>query len=197
MLRRVTIKGLYHGILIVSCIVCISILAISCGSDTTGNKVDAEAFTQGITGCPSPSPESVYMCRNGQNGTDNTIAVDIILSSTVPVMGAAFDIVYEPEMVEVVRKTDHSIDSSSPADQTVWKHLSVVQQDGQDGVLIVGASRGKGMPPLTGNLPVVTLRFKSLSGKGHLKFFNNNIIDSTGQPIEGFKDRWFGLYLPP
>ena len=122
--------------------------------------------------------------------------MDITLSSTVPVIGAAFDIIYDPDMVEVVRKPDSSIDFSPP-DQTVWKYMSVVQQDSQDGVLVVGTSRGRGMPPLTGNLPVVTLKFKSLSGEGHLKFSNNNILDSSGQLIETFKDRWFGLYLTP
>jgi len=196
MLRRVTIKGFHHGILIVFYMVCIGISAISCGSDTTGNKADMEASAHEMTGCSSPPPESVYMCRNRQKEIDDIVSVDITLSSTVPVIGAAFDIIYDPDMVEVVRKPDSSIDFSPP-DQTVWKYMSVVQQDSQDGVLVVGTSRGRGMPPLTGNLPVVTLKFKSLSGEGHLKFSNNNILDSSGQLIETFKDRWFGLYLTP
>ena len=194
MLRRATIKDFYNGILIICCIVCISILAISCGSDTAKNTMEAD--TQELTTCTSPPPESIYMCRNIQKETDNIIAVDIILSSTVPVIGAAFDVVYNPEMVEVVRKTDHSIDFSPP-EQSSWKYLSVVSQDGQDGILVVGASSWRGVPPLTGNLPVVTLKFKSLSGENHLQFFNNDVIDSSGQPIETFKDRWSGLYLTP
>ena len=73
MLRRVTIKGYHHGILIVFYMVCIGISAISCGSDTTGNKANMEASAHEMTGCSSPPPESVYMCRNRQKEIDDII----------------------------------------------------------------------------------------------------------------------------
>lgn len=130
--------------------------------------------------------------------TEDIIAVDVHLNSDAPVFGAAFDLLLDQSSVEVVRKEDRSVDFSLPenpqSDSKMWKHLFVALNED---TLIIGASRGKELGPITGDIPVVTLKFNRHSSSSPLYFSNNSIIDETGTPLEIPEDRWFGGYFTP
>jgi hypothetical protein len=199
----ITGKDLLHKIGVIAWALCFSLVITSCGSGsgTTETRVDQAGFSPDVPSCSSPPPNSVYLCRNEGKSTGDIIAVDVRLNSDSPVFGAALDVMLDPSVVKAARKEDQSIDFSSPDSPQegppVWKYLFVTLKEGQEDTLIVGASRGRGIEALTGSIPVVTLKFKTPSGKTPLSFSNNSLINPAGQPIELLKDQWYGGYLAP
>jgi len=195
--------------------VCVSLVIASCGSDSgttdavvdqtsvphTETGVNRAGFFPDVPSCSSPPPNSVYLCRNETQSTGDLIAVDVRLNVESPVLGAAFDVMLDPSVVKVALKEDQSIDFSPPDSPQegppIWKYLFVTFKEGQEDTLIIGASRGRGVEPLSGSIPLVTLKFKTPSGKTPLSFSNNSILDVAGQSIELFKDQWYGGYLAP
>lgn len=185
--------------------ICLSLVITSCGSGpgsgTTQTGVTQSGFSPDVLNCASPPANSVYLCRNEAQSSADIIAVDVRLNSDSPVFGAAFDVMLDPSVVQVAQKEDQSVDfsppDSPPGDPPVWKYLFVTLKEGQEDTLIIGTSRGRGIAPLSGNIPLVTLKFKTPTGKTPLSFFNNRILDPAGQPIELFKDQWYGGYLAP
>ncbi|MBI5097020.1 MAG: hypothetical protein HZB32_05185, partial [Nitrospirae bacterium] len=191
-------KCLSRKIGVIAWAVCVSLVITSCGSGsgTTETGVDQAGFSHDVPSCSSPPPNSVYLCRNEGKSTGDLIAVDVRLNADSPVFGAAFDMTLDPSVVKVARKEDQSIDFSPPDSPQegppVWKYLFVTLKEGQEDTLIVGASRGRGIEALTGSIPLVTLKFKTPSGKTPLSFSNNSLINPAGQPMELFKDQWYG-----
>jgi len=196
-------KCLCRKIGVIAWTVCVSLVITSCGSGsgTTETGVNQAGFSPDVPNCSSPPPNSVYLCRNEGKSTGDVIAVDVRLDSDSPVFGAAFDVLLDPSVVKAAQKEDQSLDFSPPdtppGDPPIWKYLFVTLKEGQEDTLIIGASRGRGVAPLSGSIPLVTLKFKTPSGKTPLSFSNNNILDPAGQPIELFKDQWYGGYLAP
>ena len=199
----ITGKDLLHKIGVIAWAVCVSLVITSCGSGsgTTETGINQAGFSPDVPNCSSPPPNSVYLCRNEGKSTGDVIAVDVRLDSDSPVFGAAFDVLLDPSVVKAAQKEDQSLDFSPPdtppGDPPIWKYLFVTLKEGQEDTLIIGASRGRGVAPLSGSIPLVTLKFKTPSGKTPLSFSNNNILDPAGQPIELFKDQWYGGYLAP
>jgi len=173
------------------------------GSSETSPSPDVLAlFSAEVQDCSSPPSNSVYLCKNNGMSTEDIIAVDVHIKSDTPVFGAAFDLLLDKSNVEVARKTiDQSVDFSPPdspqADPPIWKYLFVALKEDQEGTLIVGASRGKGLVPLKGDIPVVTLKFKIPTGESPLSFSNNSILDETGRPLIIHEDKWYGGYFTP
>ena len=196
-------KCLSRKIGVIAWAVCVSLFITSCGSGsgTTETGINQAGFSPDVPNCSSPPPNSVYLCRNEGKSTGDVIAVDVRLDSDSPVFGAAFDVLLDPSVVKAAQKEDQSLDFSPPdtppGDPPIWKYLFVTLKEGQEDTLIIGASRGGGVVPLSGSIPLVTLKFKTPSGKTPLSFSNNNILDPAGQPIELFKDQWYGGYLAP
>jgi len=196
-------KCLSRKIGVIAWAVCVSLVITSCGSGsgTTETGINQAGFSPDVPNCSSPPPNSVYLCRNEGKSTGDVIAVDVRLDSDSPVFGAAFDVLLDPSVVKAAQKEDQSLDFSPPdtppGDPPIWKYLFVTLKEGQEDTLIIGASRGRGVAPLSGSIPLVTLKFKTPSGKTPLSFSNNNILDPAGQPIELFKDQWYGGYLAP
>jgi len=196
-------KCLSRKIGVIAWAVCVSLVITSCGSGsgTTETGINQAGFSPDVPNCSSPPPNSVYLCRNEGKSTGDVIAVDVRLDSDSPVFGAAFDVLLDPSVVKAAQKEDQSLDFSPPdtppGDPPIWKYLFVTLKEGQEDTLIIGASRGRGVVPLSGSIPLVTLKFKTPSGKTPLSFSNNNILDPAGQPIELFKDQWYGGYLAP
>jgi len=196
-------KCLSRKIGVIAWAVCVSLVITSCGSGsgTTETGINQAGFSPDVPNCSSPPPNSVYLCRNEGKSTGDVIAVDVRLDSDSPVFGAAFDVLLDPSVVKAAQKEDQSLDFSPPdtppGDPPIWKYLFVTLKEGQEDTLIIGASRGGGVVPLSGSIPLVTLKFKTPSGKTPLSFSNNNILDPAGQPIELFKDQWYGGYLAP
>ena len=196
-------KCLSRKIGVIAWAVCVSLVITSCGSGsgTTETGINQAGFSPDVPNCSSPPPNSVYLCRNEGKSTGDVIAVDVRLDSDSPVFGAAFDVLLDPSVVKAAQKEDQSLDFSPPdtppGDPPIWKYLFVTLKEGQEDTLIIGASRGRGVEPLSGSIPLVTLKFKTPSGKTPLSFSNNNILDPAGQPIELFKDQWYGGYLAP
>ena len=196
-------KCLSRKIGVIAWAVCVSLVITSCGSGsgTTETGINQAGFSPDVPNCSSPPPNSVYLCRNEGKSTGDVIAVDVRLDSDSPVFGAAFDVLLDPSVVKAAQKEDQSLDFSPPdtppGDPPIWKYLFVTLKEGKEDTLIIGASRGRGVAPLSGSIPLVTLKFKTPSGKTPLSFSNNNILDPAGQPIELFKDQWYGGYLAP
>ena len=196
-------KCLSRKIGVIAWAVCVSLVITSCGSGsgTTETGINQAGFSPDVPNCSSPPPNSVYLCRNEGKSTGDVIAVDVRLDSDSPVFGAAFDVLLDPSVVKAAQKEDQSLDFSPPdtppGDPPIWKYLFVTLKEGQEDTLIIGASRGRGVAPLTGSIPLVTLKFKAPSGKTPLSFSNNRILDPAGQPMEQFKDQWYGGYLAP
>ena len=196
-------KCLSRKIGVIAWAVCVSLVITSCGSGsgTTETGINQAGFSPDVPNCSSPPPNSVYLCRNEGKSTGDVIAVDVRLDSDSPVFGAAFDVLLDPSVVKAAQKEDQSLDFSPPdtppGDPPIWKYLFVTLKEGQEDTLIIGASRVGGVVPLSGSIPLVTLKFKTPSGKPPLSFSNNNILDPAGQPIELFKDQWYGGYLAP
>jgi len=198
-------KCLSRKIGVIAWAVCVSLAITSCGSGsgTTETGISQAGFSPDVPNCSSPPSNSVYLCRNEGKSTGDLIAIDVRLNTDSPVFGAAFDVTLDPSVVKAARKEDQSIDFSPPdlplaqEGPPVWKHLFVTLKEGQEDTLIIGTSRGKGIEPLTGSIPLVTLKFETPSGKTPLSFSNNRILDPAGQPMEQFKDQWYGGYLAP
>lgn len=180
-----------RGILIGTLLIFAGVITFSCGSDSVKKGYTGAGFTPEGINCSIPPPNSVYMCRNVLLSSDDEVAVDVILNSVKPVFGIAFDVIFDPEMVSLSRKEDRSIDFSSN-EERVWKHTFVsLQEDSYDRV-VAGASLQKGDISITGNIPVITLKFR-VSGIGsHLTFDNNNLLDATGYPIDATQYNWYG-----
>ncbi len=166
----------------------------------TGSSSDVSPFFSAeLQDCSSPPVNSVYLCKNIGISTDDVIAVDVHLNTDAPVFGAAFDLILDPSSVEIARRDDKSIDFlqpySSETDSKIWKRLIVAQGEG---ALIIGASRGRELGPLTGEIPIVTLKFMRPRGKTPAAFSNNSIIDETGNPVPQIDAaRWFGGHFTP
>lgn len=191
------------GVIIQVLCFCLTITSCSSGtpdsdSDKGSNTEVSVLFSAELPDCSAPPSNSVYLCRNNSLSTEDIIAVDVHLHSDAPVFGAAFDLLLDQSSVEVARKEDQTVDFSPPnpsqAGTQMWKHLFVALNDD---TLIIGASRGRELGPLTGDIPVVTLKFKRHSGASPIYFSNNSIIDETGHPLEIAEDRWYGGYFTP
>lgn len=130
--------------------------------------------------------------------TKDIIAIDVHLHSNTPVFGAAFDLMLDPASIEIARKSDQSVDflppGSSQPDMQIWKRIFVALDEN---TLIVGASRGKELGPVTGDIPIVTLKFKKPVRKSSLNFSNNSIVDETGRPLDIPEERWYGGQFTP
>ncbi|MCC7201678.1 MAG: hypothetical protein IT393_03295 [Nitrospirae bacterium] len=198
-------KGIQDRVWIVVHIFFISVILISCGSGGAGTQSTtspaqggAALFSAELQDCSSPPPNSVYVCKNIIRSNDDVLAIDVMISSDKPVFGAAFDLLINGASVGVVLKDDHSVDflqpDPSPEGIEMWKQLFVAL-DGE--TLIVGASRGKGLGPLTGKIHVLTLKFKKPAGESPLNFAHNSIIDEKGHPVDIPDERWYGGYFTP
>lgn len=189
------------GIWIIVYLFSISMIVASCGSGAgTTNSTNqtgspSDIFAE-LPDCSSPPANSVYLCKNNSMSTDDIIAVDVHINSDTPVFGAAFDLILDRFSIEIARKDDQSIDFLPPDPpqgySQMWKRLFVALNED---TLIVGASRGKELGPITGDIPIVTLKFKKPNSKSPLYFANNSILDKTGQPLAIPADRWYGGYL--
>ena len=183
----------------------LSLVISSCGSGSgtpASPGITKAGFSAELPDCSLPPSDSVYLCKNNGKSTEDIIAIDVHIKSDTPVFGAAFDLLLDKSNVEVARKTiDQSVDFSPPdspqADPPIWKYLFVALKEDQEGTLIVGASRGKGLVPLKGDIPVVTLKFKIPTGESPLSFSNNSILDETGRPLIIHEDKWYGGYFTP
>ena len=167
------------------------------GSSETSPSPDVLAlFSAEVQDCSSPPSNSVYLCKNNGMSTEDIIAVDVHLKSDAPVFGAAFDLLLDQSSVDVARKEDQTVDFSPPnpsqAGTQMWKHLFVALNEDR---LIIGASRGKELGALTGDIKVVTLKFKIPTGESPINFSNNSIIDETGLPLIIHEDKWYGGYF--
>ena len=188
------LKKTNRGILISTLVISAGIIIVSCGSDSVKKEYTGAGFTPDGINCSIPPPNSVYMCRNARLSTDDEVAVDVILNSVKPVFGIAFDVLFDPEGVSLSRNEDQSIDFSS-TEERVWKHTFVsLQEDSYDRVL-AGASLQRGDTSLTGNIPVITLKFRLSGRDSHLTFINNNLLDETGHPIDAAQYNWYGGFL--
>lgn len=195
-------KGIQDRVWIVVHIFFINVILISCGSGGAGTpppaQVGAALFSAELPDCSSPPPNSVYACKNMIRSNDEVLAIDVMISSDKPVFGAAFDLLLNRASVGVVLKDDHSVDflppDPSPEGIEMWKQLFVAL-DGE--TLIVGASRGKELGPLTGKIHVLTLKFKKPAGESPLNFANNSIIDEKGHSVDIPDERWYGGYFTP
>ena len=192
----VFLKKTNRGILISTLVISAGIITFSCGSGTVTKEYTGAGFTPDGINCSTPSINGVYMCKNKQLSTDDVIAVDVVLNSAKPVFGIAFDVVFDPEKVSISRKEDQSIDfSSTEEEKKVWKHTFVSMQEDSNDRVVAGASLQKGDISLTGNIPVVTLKFRMSGRDSHLTFINNNLLDETGHPIDAAQYNWYGGVL--
>ena len=194
-------KGLCNRIGIIVCLFSLCMIITACGSGAgtttstdpakTGSSETSPSpdvlalFSAEVQDCSSPPSNSVYLCRNNSLSTEDIIAVDVHLKSDAPVFGAAFDLLL-----------DQSVDFLQPdppqAGSQKWKHLFVALNEDR---LIIGASRGKELGALTGDIKVVTLKFKIPTGESPINFSNNSIIDETGLPLIIHEDKWYGGYF--
>lgn len=185
------LKETSRGILIITLVVSAGIIIFSCGSDSVKKEYTGAGFTPEGINCSIPPPNSVYMCRNARLSTDDEVAVDVILNSVKPVVGIAFDVLFDPGIVSLSRKEDQSIDFSS-TEERVWKHTFVSMQEDSNDRVVAGASLQKGDISLTGNIPVITLKFRMSGRDSRLTFINNNLLDETGHPIDAAQYNWYG-----
>jgi len=194
--QRMFLGRINRGILICTFVISIGVMSLSCGSESTKKEFIGAGFTPEGINCSTPSINGVYMCKNERLSTDDVIAVDVVLSSAKPVFGIAFDVVFDPEKVSISRKEGQSIDFSSTEDETkVWKHSFVSLQEESGDRVVVGVSLLKGDNLLTGNIPVITLKFSIYGRDSHLTFINNNLLDETGHPIDAAQYNWYGGVL--
>jgi len=192
--QRMFLGRINRGILICTFVISIGVMSLSCGSESTKKEFIGAGFTPEGINCSTPSINGVYMCKNERLSTDDVIAVDVVLSSAKPVFGIAFDVLFDPEGVSLSRNEDQSIDFSS-TEERVWKHTFVsLQEDSYDRVL-AGASLQRGDTSLTGNIQVITLKFRLSGRDSHLTFINNNLLDETGHPIDAAQYNWYGGVL--
>jgi hypothetical protein len=188
------LKKTARWILISTLIISAGITIFSCGSGAVKKEYTGAGFTPDGINCSIPPPNSVYMCRNARLSTDDEVAVDVILNSVKPVFGIAFDVLFDSGMVSLSRKEDQSIDFS-PTEKRVWKHTFVSQQEDSNDGVVAGASLQKGDISLTGNIPVITLKFRLSGRDSNLTFINNNLLDETGHPIDAAQYNWYGGVL--
>ncbi|MBI4714842.1 MAG: hypothetical protein HY760_02705 [Nitrospirae bacterium] len=170
-----------------------AMIAISCGSG--GGNPDAGSrgpgFRPEIAGCEPPKAPSIYLCRNTDLSSGETVAVDVMVSSETPIFGMAADLIFDSTHVVLARKIDHALDFSLP-EGTVWKRTFANLQQGRADTLILGVSRRKGDLPITGSVPVITLKFKVLAGESPVTFSNNSLMGEGGRPVDGVLCRWYG-----
>ncbi len=188
------LKETSRRILISTLVIYAGIITFSCGSGTVKKEYTGAGFTPDGINCSIPPSNSVYICRNELLSNDDEVAVDVILNSAKPVFGIAFDVLFDPGMVSLSRKEDRSIDFSS-TEERVWKHTFVSLQEDSNDRVVAGASLQKGDISLTGNMPVITLKFRMSGRDSHLTFINNNLLDETGHPIDAAQYNWYGGFL--
>ncbi len=179
----------------------LSLVISSCGSGSgtpASPGITKAGFSAELADCSSPPSDSVYLCKNNSKSTEDIIAVDVHLNSSTNVIGAAFDLVIDQSGIEVARKEDQSVDFYPPdpsqEGSLIWKNLFVALKKD---TLIIGASRGKTLGTVKGDIPVVTLKFKKPAGDSPIYFSNNSVIGETGRPLKIPENRWFGGYFTP
>ena len=179
----------------------LSLVISSCGSGSgtpASPGITKAGFSAELPDCSLPPSDSVYLCKNNGKSTEDIIAIDVHLNSSAKVIGAAFDLVIDQSGIEVARKEDRSVDFYPPdpsqEGSLIWKNLFVALKKD---TLIIGASRGRTLGPVKGDIPVVTLKFKKPAGDSPIYFSNNSVIGETGRPLKIPEDRWYGGYFTP
>ena len=168
----------------------LSLVISSCGSGSgtpASPGITKAGFSAELPDCSLPPSDSVYLCKNNSKSTEDIIAIDVHLNSSAKVIGAAFDLVIDPSV-------DFYPPDPSQEGSLIWKNLFVALKKD---TLIIGASRGRTLGPVKGDIPVVTLKFKKPAGDSPIYFSNNSVIGETGRPLKIPEDRWYGGYFTP
>ncbi len=137
---------------------------------------------------PNPGNNTVAMAKSAASGDQITIAVNV--TGVDDVIGAAFDVIYDSDLVAWIAPASAGTLLESGGDQVVYD--VAVQPDR----LIVGAAiLGGTAVNAVGTQPLVHLTFRArAAGGSDIRFENSSLQDSQPQDITGLNP-WAGGQL--
>ncbi len=166
----------------------LALLAVGCsGGRSYSPLADDGMELRFVPALASPAPQNVSVAAAAAADDSMTLAVNVT-EPGASVFGAAFDVVFDPTVIEFIGWDPGSVLEADGGTATY-----LVQSD--PGRVEVGASlqggQGAGVP---GTRPLILLTFRLLEeGNSGLEFENASLLDDgppLPQPISGLS--WFG-----
>lgn len=165
-------------------ILCVLFFISGCGEWWDDNDATGPSQTITFSGTSAGS-NSVYMAKNDELSSGDTLAIDIKTSNVSNVFGAAFDMDFDSSKMTYDSYAAGSFLESGGS--TV--NYQVALQSGNSGKIVVGISRQGAVSGVSGSETLVTLKFK-VSGNSSVTFSNYELRDSSNQSILGIS--WYG-----
>lgn len=154
----------------------LAVLSIyGCGGSDSEPAPQAQA-----TPIPPAGPKVLISPISGTVTQGNTFSRTVVVQNVGNAFYAAFDVAYDPAVVEFVSATEDGFLSRNGADQTSFQ---VALQDGQQGKIAVGVTRLGQIGDVSGTGQLLTLSFRAVGpGTTALAFSNpREIKNSSGQ----------------
>jgi hypothetical protein len=172
------------------------LVAVACGGGSSSGKVinDGDDGSTALAGSfvadqASPGASSVAAAE-GDGSSGNLVIVEVNVTGTDDLFGAAFDVVYDPGRASFVNWAPG--DAFEDGGETVAYQVSASQA----GRVVVGIGRtgaGAGGVNVSGTVPVIRLTFRvDQAGSSTVGFENASLQDAQSPPqdIQGIS--WFG-----
>src|SRR3989337_1437554 len=145
---------------------------------------------------PAPGAGSIYLSYNGAQSQGDILAVDVRVNSlpdSIPAIGAAFDLVYDPSVLTYDSSLPGNFFESTDIPGNGSMVRLVALQHGMPGTLVIGVSQNNGDPGASGSGVILTLKFRVASGgqilQSNISLSLMNMLDLQGQAIEGLN--WY------
>lgn len=177
-------------------VLCLSVMPVlvSCGTgvDSNNNSVENNGNTESaLIFTPNngaPGQGSIVMKQNAEMSNSDVVAIDIYAHQAGQVFGAAFDVEFDPAIVQF----DGEIFGSFFTCNNGSSVCRVKLIPGNPAKLVIAASLS-GNNTTQGDGTIVTLKFKAAgTGNSALSFKGNSLLDSDLNPIQS---NWYGGVL--
>lgn len=134
----------------------------------------------------SIGPGSVFMRYNPQGSDTETVAIDIAAYQTRGVFGAAFDVEFDPDMLQYMGQ---DFGPFFECDDTI-SVCQVRLVDGDPARLVIATSLSGNNVTSESDGTILTLKFKVVgTGDTPITFKGNSILDSS---LKTVKINWYG-----
>ncbi len=166
----------------------VALVAVStaCTSGSSDDPVGPVLSAGFVPDEPNPGPDTVSAGEGGIGG--NLVTVDINVTETTGMYGAAFDLTYSPSMANYVDFTEGNL--FEQGGHTPFYDV----QEPQNGQLVVVVTRQGGVPVVnaSGTVTMIGLTFEVVQEGGSSVSFEAFALldDQTAQPIPNIS--WFG-----
>ena len=171
----------------------VALVAVStaCSSGSSQDPVVSPIPTAGfLPDAPNPVPNDTVSAGEGEIG-GNLVTVDINVTDTNGMYGAAFDLIYDPSGANYVGFTEGSL-----FEQGGHTPIYIVEEP-QNGQLVVVVTRDGPVPGVnaSGTVTVIGLTFEVIQESGSdvsFDFDASQLLDDQGPPLPIPSIDWFG-----